>query len=107
MREHHRQTAFGGHEQKMDCRLPLRLLVLRLGQRLEITPSLEKRSKLAAVGQMDRFVKQSVPTAVAHAVSASNRAACVPSGQTADTSLPSMLVDRATPENPLRSAGRE
>jgi hypothetical protein len=48
VREDYRQTAFGGHQQKMNCGLPLGV-VLGLGQGLNVTPSVEKRSQPPAV----------------------------------------------------------
>jgi hypothetical protein len=40
VREDYRQTAFGGHQQKMNCGLPLGV-VLGLGQGLNVTPRRE------------------------------------------------------------------
>jgi hypothetical protein len=56
VREDYRQTAFGGHQQKMNCGLPLGV-VLGLGQGLNVTPSVEKRSQPPAVRWFDRLLE--------------------------------------------------
>jgi hypothetical protein len=89
-------------DQRLHGCLPLRGLVLGLGELCDVVAGILQRDELPTAGQRDRIVKRSFPAAISH--SRASLAAFARADRSSDISQPSTPRDRAIPGSRLRSA---